>query len=164
MTEPTASSSAVRRLLLVEDSVPDVHILQRVLRDSGSGVELHIARDGQEAIDELVRQARDKPATLPELILLDLHLPKLGGLEVLKRVRELPQTMHLPVIVWSTSRQQEDVRDVYLAGGNSYVQKPRDFPQYREVIEALLRYWFRIVQLPAPTSERSAARARETCP
>lgn len=149
MAEPTASPSPVRRLLLVEDSAPDVQILQRVLRDAGPGVELRVARDGQEAIEELVRQPIDK-APLPDLVLLDLHLPRFGGLEVLKRVRENPQTRQLPVVVWSTSRQEEEVRDVYQAGGNSYIQKPRDFPQYREVIEALLHYWFHIVQLPTP--------------
>lgn len=150
MSEPTTSSALIRRLLLVEDSAPDVQILQRVLRDTGAGVELRIARDGQEAIDELSRQAKDRSAPLPDLILLDLHLPKLGGLDVLKRVRALPQTRRLPVVVWSTSRQEEDVRDIYEAGGNSYIQKPREFAQYREVLESLLRYWFRIVQLPAP--------------
>lgn len=151
MTEPTASSSAVRRLLLVEDSAADAQILQRVLRDTGPAkVELRIVRDGQEAIDELTHQAREKTAVLPELVLLDLHLPKLGGLDVLRSIRKLPQTRHLPVIVWSTSRRDEDVRDVYQSGGNSYVQKPRDFPEYRRVIDGLLHYWFRIVQLPAP--------------
>jgi CheY-like chemotaxis protein len=125
------------------------------MRDAGSNVDLRVTRDGQEAMDVILRQgadAKDRPAALPDLILLDLHLPRLSGLDVLKRLRAMPETRYLPVVVWSTSRQEEDVRDVYQAGANSYIQKPRDFPQYRDVLEGMLRYWFQIVQLPPSQS------------
>lgn len=138
-------ASIRRTLLLVEDSAPDVQILQRVMRDAGPDLELQVARDGQEAVERIFRQG---PHVLPDLVLLDLHLPRLSGLDVLKRIRAGSETRHLPVVVWSTSRQDADVRDAYQAGASSYIQKPRDFTQYRDVLEGMLRYWFQVVQLP----------------
>lgn len=147
-----------RILLLVEDSAADVQILERLLRDVGQGVALRVTRDGQEAMDYLLRQgpyATDPSVRFPDLVLLDLHLPRLTGLEVLKRVRALPELRHVPVVVWTTSQEEEDIRAVYLAGANSYIEKPRDYARYREVLEIMLRYWFQIAQLPASPDSRT---------
>jgi CheY-like chemotaxis protein len=137
-------------LLLVEDSAPEVHIMQRALRESGRAVDLHVVRDGQEAMEFLCRQGRfvQAKAPMPDLILLDLNLPRLSGLEVLARMRGHAALRSIPVVVWTTSRRPEDIAQVYAAGANSYLEKPGDYQRFREVLDVVLRYWFDTALLP----------------
>src|SRR4051794_22230336 len=119
-------------LLLVEDSPADVKILQRALAQTSRPVELVVLRDGQEAADYLLRQGAFAPAAgtawrRPDLIVLDLNLPRLTGLEVLSLIRSSVPFRLTPVVVLSTSRQPEDVRQAYAGGANTYIEKPLDF-------------------------------------
>ena len=140
-------------ILLVEDNPADVLITQRALRDSGLSVELLVVRDGQEAVDYLLRQGRhagDEVWRSPDLILLDLNLPRLNGRQVLERIRARPELKAVPVIVLTTSRRQEDVQQLYAAGANTYIEKPQDFDRFVEVLQTILRYWLDTALLPSP--------------
>src|SRR5436190_7894280 len=115
-------------ILLVEDNPADVKITERALRESGFPVELLVVRDGQEAVDYLLRQgqhADDASWRSPDLILLDLNLPRLNGREVLDRIRNTPALKAVPVVVLTTSKRQEDVQEMYAAGANTYIEKPQ---------------------------------------
>src|SRR5437016_1193666 len=117
-------------ILLVEDNPADIKITERALRESALPVQLIVARDGQEAVDYL-EQKTAAPGTeawrRPDLILLDLNLPRLSGQEVLRRVRSMATFRTVPVIVLTTSKREEDIQDVYAAGANTYFEKPADF-------------------------------------
>jgi CheY-like chemotaxis protein len=138
-------------ILLVEDNPADILITQRALRDSAFAVDLIVLRDGQEAVDYLLRSgphAGDPDWRSPDLILLDLNLPRLGGQEVLKRIRAQEALATVPVIVLTTSRRQEDVQAVYAAGANTYIEKPQDFARFVQVLQTIQRYWLEMALLP----------------
>jgi CheY-like chemotaxis protein len=140
-------------ILLVEDNPADVLITQRALRDSGLSVELLVVRDGQEAVDYLLRQgehAKRDGWRSPDLILLDLNLPRLNGRQVLERIRARPELKAVPVIVLTTSRRQEDVQQLYAAGANTYIEKPQEFARFVEVLRTIHRYWLDTALLPSP--------------
>jgi CheY-like chemotaxis protein len=141
----------VHAILLVEDNPADIKITQRALKESGAPVELLVVRDGQEAVDYLLRQGRhvgDDGWRSPDLILLDLNLPGMTGREVLERIRHTPALRTVPVIVLTTSRRQEDVHDMYAAGANTYIEKPQDFGRFVEVLRTIERYWLDTALLP----------------
>src|SRR5262249_36161400 len=124
-------------ILLVEDNPADIKITQRALRESASVVELIVVRDGQEAVEYLLRQgphATNPAWRCPDLILLDLNLPRLTGREVLERIRETPALRAIPVVVLTTSHRQEDVLELYRSGANTYIEKPQDFARFVEVL------------------------------
>jgi two-component system response regulator len=149
-TQPRLMKS-IHAILLVEDNPADVKITQRALRESASVAELIVVRDGQEAIDYLLRQgafAGQGPWRCPDLILLDLNLPRLNGREVLERIRATPALRSVPVVVLTTSRRAEDVQEVYAAGANTYVEKPRDFQRFVEILQTIQRYWLDTALLP----------------
>ncbi|MFL5243076.1 MAG: response regulator [Gemmataceae bacterium] len=138
-------------ILLIEDNPADIKITQRALRESTLPVELIVVRDGQEAVDYLLRQgayAATAGWRSPELILLDLNLPRLTGREVLERIRSTPNLKAVPVVVLTTSRRREDVQEVYAAGANTYIEKPPDFPRFVEVLRTIHRYWLDTALLP----------------
>jgi CheY-like chemotaxis protein len=139
-------------ILLVEDNPADVKITQRALRESAVPVELIVVRDGQEAVDYLLRQPPHDSGNWrsPDLILLDLNLPGMNGREVLERVRATPALRHVPVVVLTTSRRQEDVQQMYAAGANTYIEKPQDFTRFVQVLQTIQQYWLDTALLPAP--------------
>jgi two-component system response regulator len=131
-------------ILLVEDNPDDVLLTKRALRKNYINAEVVVATDGSEALDWLFAEgvhASRNPAHLPALVLLDLKLPKLSGMEVLRRIRERPQTRLLRVVVLTTSREEEDVVECYVLGANSYVRKPVDLVEFSHVIGHLGVYW-----------------------
>ena len=131
-------------ILLVEDNPDDELLTLRALRKSGVQNEVVVAHDGVEALDYLFASgphAGRDPTAVPQLILLDLKLPKVGGLEVLKRLRSEERTRRLPVVILSSSREQRDMLDGYGLGANSYVRKPVNFEQFVTAVELLRRYW-----------------------
>lgn len=144
--------TTVHAILLVEDNPADVKITQRALRDSGLPVELIVVRDGQEAIDYLFRQGHHAQSNgswrSPDLILLDLNLPRMNGREVLERIRNSPTLATVPVVVLTTSRRQEDVQQMYAAGANTYIEKPHDFQRFVQVLHTIHRYWLDLALLP----------------
>jgi two-component system, response regulator len=131
-------------ILLVEDNPSDVKLTKRALKQHQITNPLVIAEDGREALDYLFgtgrhadRDARDVPA----VVLLDLKLPKVDGLEVLKQIRADERTRLLPVVVLTSSSQEEDIVASYRLGANSYIRKPVDFAQFAEAVRVLGMYW-----------------------
>lgn len=142
--------NAAHAILLVEDNPADVEIARRALRESSRPVELIVVRDGEEALDYLVRRTSPDgvPWRHPDLILLDLNLPRLSGLDVLRQVRADAGLRSVPVVVLTTSRRDEDVRQTYAAGANTYIEKPQDFGRFVEVLQTIQRYWLATALLP----------------
>ena len=131
-------------ILLVEDSPADVALAQRALKKHGVTQPLVVARDGAEALDYLFAQgefAGRNPRDLPRVVLLDLNLPKVGGIEVLRRIRSHEGTRLLPVVVLTSSQQEQDLLACYTEGVNSYVTKPVDYAEFSEALGQLSRYW-----------------------
>ena len=138
-------------ILLVEDNPADIQITRRAMRDSAVPVHLIVVRDGQEAVDYLTRKgsyAASKEWRRPDLILLDLNLPRVTGRELMQRIRGTPGMQVVPVVVLSTSNRQEDVYDLYAMGANTYLQKPQDFNRFVAVLQLLQRYWLDTALLP----------------
>ena len=133
-----------KTILLVEDNADDEALTVRALKKSGVANDIVVARDGQEAVDWLfgegAHQGRDTTQQ-PQLMLLDLNLPKLDGEEVLQRLRNDPRTKHLSVVILTTSNEQKDMIRTYDSGANSYVRKPVDFGQFSEAVRQLGLYW-----------------------
>ena len=140
-------------ILLVEDSDDDVELARRAFNKSGIANELVVVGDGEAALDYLfasgAHSGRD-PAIMPQVVLLDLKLPGMNGLEVLRRVRADERTKLLPVVVLTTSNEQLDVAGSYNLGANSYVRKAVDFAQFVEAARQLGLYWL-VLNEPPPT-------------
>ena len=138
-------------ILLVEDNHDDEALTIRALKKNNIRNEVVIARDGAEALDYLLATGKfaDRvPAQLPILVLLDLKLPKIGGLEVLKRLRADSRTKPLPVVVLTSSIEDQDLITSYSLGANSYVRKPVDFTEFTEAVRQLGLYWLLLNQSP----------------
>jgi CheY-like chemotaxis protein len=138
-------------LLLVEDDPNDVELTLLALRKHKLANKIHVVRDGEEALDFLFSRGpyADRAANgLPKVILLDLKLPKVTGLEVLKAVKDDPRTRAVPVVVMTSSREQRDMVEGYRLGVNSYIQKPIDFGQFQAIIRDLGYYWLVVNQSP----------------
>lgn len=146
----THSLKPTPAILLVEDNPADVKITQRALRESGLAVELIVARDGEEAVDYLLRQGVFAKGEWrrPDLILLDLNLPKITGQEVLQRIRQTPHLRTVPVIALTTSRRAEEIHQTYASGVNTYIEKPQDFQRFVQVMQTIHRYWLEMALLP----------------
>lgn len=137
-------AEATRLILLVEDD-PDHELLTiRALKKSNIANEVRVARDGEEALDALF----GKDAVRPQLVLLDLKLPKVEGLEVLRRIRESEATRMLPVVVLTSSDEERDVVRSYKLGVNSYIRKPVNFTDFAEATRQLGMYWLVLNECP----------------
>jgi two-component system response regulator len=136
---------------LVEDNPDDEALTIRALKKHNIANDIVVARDGQEALDYLSGEGAfsgRNPATPPQVVLLDLKLPKIDGLEVLKQIRANPQTRHLPVVVLTSSSEECDIVTSYALGANSYVRKPVDFEQFIEAARQLGLYWLVLNEVP----------------
>lgn len=140
-------------ILLVEDNADDEELTLRAFKKSKVLNQVEVVRDGVEALDYLfatgVHAERD-PKALPAVILLDLKLPKLGGLEVLRRVRADERTRRIPVVVLTSSNEEKDILSSYGLGANSFVRKPVDFAQFMEAAQQLGMYWL-VMNEPPPS-------------
>jgi two-component system, response regulator len=140
-------------LLLVEDDPNDVELTLIALRKHKLANKIHVVRDGEEALDFLFARGAYSQRSLngqPKVILLDLKLPKVSGLEVLKAIKNDPRTQAVPVVVMTSSREQRDMVEGYRLGVNSYIQKPIDFEQFQTTIKDLGYYWLVLNQSPPP--------------
>jgi CheY-like chemotaxis protein len=140
-------------LLLVEDDPNDVELTLIALRKHKLANKIHVVRDGEEALDFLFCRgaySRRSCDGQPKVILLDLKLPKVSGLEVLKAIKGDPRTAPVPVVVMTSSREQQDMVEGYRLGVNSYIQKPIDFDQFQTVIRDLGYYWLVVNRCPPP--------------
>jgi CheY-like chemotaxis protein len=135
-------------ILLVEDSPADIRLTQEALRDSKIANELHVARDGVEAVDFLFRRGQHADAPRPDLVILDLNLPKKDGKEVLAEVKSDPELHSIPIAVLTTSAAEADVLESYHLGANCYLTKPVDLTQFLKVVQSIEDFWFGIVRLP----------------
>lgn len=136
-------------ILIVEDNPNDIRLMQRALKKNNLQNELATAIDGEAALEYLFAKEGDKYINpLPVLMLLDLKLPKVDGLEVLEQIRKHERTQVLPVVILTSSREQEDVISSYKLGVNSYVRKPVDFNQFVEAVQQLGLYWLVLNQNP----------------
>ena len=140
-----------KTILLVEDNPDDELLTLRALKKNGVLNEVVVARDGVEALDYLFASGdhvgRDT-GVMPQLILLDLKLPRVDGLEVLKRLRSDERTRLLPVVILTSSKEQQDMLDGYGLGANSYVRKPVNFEQFVKAVEQLKLYWLVLNEAP----------------
>ncbi|HEC19430.1 MAG TPA: response regulator [Gammaproteobacteria bacterium] len=143
-------------ILLVEDNPDDEALTLRALKKNNILNEVVVARDGEEALDYLFGtgkyEGRDT-SIQPQVILLDLQLPKLSGLEVLKRLREDQRTVLQPVVILTTSSEETDIMDSYTHGANSYIRKPVDFNQFIDAVKQLGLYWLVLNEAPVRRRE-----------
>ncbi len=134
-----------KTILLIEDNPDDVELTRHSLKRNNVECELVVIRDGEGALDYIVFDD-ERTNVMPDLILLDLKLPKINGLEVLKHLRRNEDTKLIPVVILSTSGEERDVIESYNLGANSYIKKPIDFGKFCEVIKLLGEYWLQINQ------------------
>lgn len=141
-------------ILLVEDNPDDLELAVHALRKEHLANNLEFARDGEEALDFIFCRGRHNGRNInhqPKLILLDLKLPKVDGLEVLRQVKDDPRTRAIPVVILTASREERDLVNGYQLGANAYIQKPVDFDQFRGIVKELGLFWL-VVNQPPPTA------------
>jgi CheY-like chemotaxis protein len=138
-------------ILLVEDNADDIELAVHALREEKLANGITIARDGEEALDVIFqRTGADAGRLPPRLILLDLKLPKVDGLEVLRALKSDPRTQAIPVVVMTSSKEERDLVESYKLGVNAYVQKPVGFDAFRSIVKELGLFWLVINQTPPP--------------
>jgi two-component system, response regulator len=141
-------------ILLVEDNKDDMDLALHALKQGKLANNIVVARDGEEALDFLfcrgafAQRSFEHP---PKLVLLDLKLPKVDGMEVLKQVKSDPRTRTIPIVIMTSSKEERDLVAGYNLGANSYIQKPVDFDQFRETVKSIGLYWL-IINQPVPVS------------
>lgn len=135
-------------ILLVEDNPGDVRLTTEVLKDAKLCNKIHVAVDGVEAVDFLRRRGNYSTAVRPDLILLDLNLPRKDGREVLEEIKGDEDLKHIPVVVLTTSSAEQDILKSYALHANCYITKPVDLEQFAKVVSSIEEFWFSIVKLP----------------
>ena len=141
-------------ILLVEDNPADIELTLLALQQHKLANRIHVVRDGEEALDFLFCRgghSQRRPDEAPRLVLLDLKLPKVGGMEVLKEIKNDPRLRPIPVVIMTSSKEERDLVESYQLGVNSYIQKPVDFDQFRKVVGQAGLYWL-VVNHTAPLS------------
>jgi|SRR5208337_4740627 len=149
-------------ILLVEDNPDDVELTLHALQKEKLANNIHVARDGEEALEFLFCNGTHSDRSFdhpPRLILLDLKLPKVDGMEVLKRLKADARTKAIPVVILTSSKEERDLFNGYGLGANSYIQKPVDFDQFRDTVKNVGLYWLVINQPPAVETFQHSARA-----
>ncbi len=144
--DPYVNSQKIT-ILLVEDSEPDARLIKEFLREMNNNTELHIVEDGIEALKYL--HVNCKPVEdCPSIVILDLNLPRMGGHEVLKEMKKDKDLKRIPVIILTTSTDEEDINKSYDGLASSYITKPVDFDEFAKIINSINNFWFNIVKLP----------------
>jgi two-component system response regulator len=146
-------------ILLVEDNQEDIDLALHALRREKLANSIFVVRDGEEALDFLfcrgayAERSFDQP---PKLVLLDLKMPKIDGLQVLKKLKGDPRTKSIPVVIMTSSKEERDMIEGYNSGVNSYIQKPVDFEQFRNTVKTLGLYWLVVNQAPVNAPQKNA--------
>lgn len=153
-------SSKSKNLLLVEDNAGDIRLTQEALKDGNFLVNLSIATDGVEAVEFLHRTGKYKDAPRPDLILLDLNLPRKNGREVLSEIKSDPDLKRIPVLVMTTSKAQQDIEKAYSLNANCYITKPLDLEEFMDVVHSIEDFWLDKACLPAPRMESLPVQGR----
>jgi len=157
-------SEVVVDILLVEDSQNDIDLALHALRQEKLANSIFVVRDGEEALDFLFCRGAFSQRRFehpPKLVLLDLKLPKIDGLQVLKEVKSDARTKTIPVVIMTSSKEERDLVESYSLGVNSFIQKPVDFDQFRSTVKTLGLYWLVVNQAPVNGAPQPAGAARE---
>jgi two-component system response regulator len=148
MNAITETNPKFIEVLLVEDNPADVRLTREALKGGKIWSRLHVVEDGVEALAFVQQQGRHANAPRPDLILLDLNLPKMDGREVLSRIKADENLKRIPVVVLTTSQAEEDILKAYNLNANCYISKPVDFEQFRKIVKLVEEFWLTIVKLP----------------
>jgi CheY-like chemotaxis protein len=153
-------TSEVKRILLVEDSQRDIDLILAALAESELADDVLVVRDGEQALDYLYRRGgfRSYAPGLPAVVLLDLKLPKLSGIDVLTQIKWDPDLRMIPVVMLTSSREEADLTNSYLRGVNAYVVKPVGFSQFAEAIRELGTFWAKVNEPPRRINDRQRSR------
>jgi CheY-like chemotaxis protein len=145
-------NTEIKRILIVDDSPKDVELVIAALAEKNLANKVDVAEDGVEALDYLNKQGKFAARTNgnPAVILLDIKMPKMNGIEVLKHIRSTPEFMRIPVIMVTSSHEERDLVESYKLGANSYVVKPVDIAQFIDAIKVLGQFWA-VINLPPPS-------------
>jgi CheY-like chemotaxis protein len=152
MTHSTKTSSTPIEVLLVEDSPGDVRLTREALKDAKVHISLHVASDGIEAMAYLQCEGPYVNAIRPDLILLDLNLPRKDGRQVLKEIKESPTLRSIPVVILTTSSSEADILQSYHLHANCYISKPVDLDGFLKVVQSIDSFWLSVVKLPRGTA------------
>jgi len=139
-------------VLMVEDSPADTLLITEAFKDNGIPCNLNIVGDGEQALDYLNREGKYINAAIPDIILLDLNLPRMDGLTFLRRVKSENLFKSIPVIVLTSSRSDLDIRDVWAMNASCYIIKPSNLDEYTDVVKKIQTFWLTLVQLPTKQS------------
>jgi two-component system, chemotaxis family, response regulator Rcp1 len=140
------------RILLVEDNKAELRLLQEAFNESAEPLELHAVSDGEEALNFMYGRDSHAGKPRPDLILLDINLPKINGHQVLRNLKNEPDLKRIPVLMLSGSRSAADIYSAYDNHANAYLQKPSDLKDYFHLVSELKRFWLRVVALPAASA------------
>jgi two-component system response regulator len=135
-------------VLLIEDSVNDADLVKEAIESGKKVIHLNVVRDGEEALDYLRRRGRFKTAVRPDLILLDLNLPKIDGREVLRELKADSDLGLIPIVVFTTSSAEEDILQSYQLHANAYIAKPVEFESFIKIVTQVTEFWLSLVVLP----------------
>jgi chemotaxis family two-component system response regulator Rcp1 len=152
MGPESEASNVLKDILLVEDNPADVRLTREALREAGLKSRLHVARDGEDALDFLYQRGAHANAPRPDLILLDFNLPKKSGREVLVEIKGHDRLKLIPVIALTTSSAQEDIDLAYRQHANCFITKPMDLDQFINAIRVIGTFWLGVVTLPKPAA------------
>jgi CheY-like chemotaxis protein len=142
-------------VLMVDDDPDDFFLVRHALGDKGNGIDLRLLEDGEELMDYLLQRGRFKEITCappPSLVLLDLNMPKMDGREALREIKADPLLRHIPVVVFTTSNDTDDILSSYRLGANSFIVKPASYEGLVAVLASLMSYWGKSVELPPPNA------------
>jgi two-component system, chemotaxis family, response regulator Rcp1 len=145
---PTTDTERIIDILLVEDNPADVRLTQEAFKETRLRCKLHVVRDGAEALDFLRQNGRFEAVPRPDMILLDLNLPKKDGREVLADIKANAEFKRIPVVVLTTSNAEDDIRHTYEHHANCFITKPTGLDEFVEVVKRIEEFWLRIAHLP----------------
>lgn len=148
MDSETTSEIGIVQILLVEDNPADINMMQETLEDSRIANVLHVVTDGEDAMEFLRREGRFAAAPRPDIVLLDIGLPRKNGLEVLSEIKSDPILKRIPVIILTTSKAEEDILKSYELHANSYITKPVNLDGFLQVVKSIEEFWLWTVKLP----------------
>jgi two-component system response regulator len=146
---PRGAAGKTIDILVIEDNPGDVRLLEEAFRELQADVRMHVARDGAEGLDYLFRQKKLDSGSYPQIILLDLNLPKVSGHDVLAKIKTNPETCRIPVIVLTSSRAEADIRRAYEAHANAYLRKPATLDGLISAAQQIKTFWMETATLPS---------------
>lgn len=147
MTNPTTAPPLLE-ILLVDDDAMDIRLTHAILKKSKLNARVSTATDGIDALEFLRRQGRYRDMPTPDLVLLDLNMPRMNGLEALSAIKQDPALRHIPVIILTSSESDLDIHRAYESHANCFISKPSDLTQFTQVVNVIADFWLRVAKLP----------------